>query len=627
MPDTAIQDLSAPYDRPLQQDLDRCVHCGLCLNACPTYRELGLEMDSPRGRIYQMVQVAEGNLAINEEYVEHIDLCLACRACETACPSGVQYGKLVEAARGQIGANRRLPWWQRLLRWFVFDRLLTSPFLLKVTGYKLWVLQKSGLQRLVRRLGILKLFGHLAEIEALSPAVETPFFFDKVGKVFPAEGETRRRVAFLAGCIANISFARMNEATVRVLQKNGCEVTLPPDQGCCGALQVHAGLRELGRRQAKRNIEAFESGNFDAVITNAAGCGSVVKEYPELFEHDPEWHERAQAFSSKVRDVTEFLAGIDLNRSLAPIPARVTYQDSCHLLHGQKVRTPPRVMLAAIPALEFRELPLSEICCGSAGVYNVEHTDMSMALLEKKMQMAGATGADTIVTANPGCMLQLRVGAERFGSGQRVMHVVELLDESYRKAESKQAVRSEHPRERFSLARLWLPRDRSSDWPAARPRVRFSLKQLWLLLAGLETGVLAGSAVLLYWILATTLSGEGPWAILNLIGSTFFPARALSAGFSHASVSGAALHVLLSGVVGVVASLLLILYVARPVRSLWVGMLIGVIWYLAAFLWIWPLLSSAVVTYAPRPTMLVGHVLFGLGLGLYPFFVRRLGMS
>jgi len=217
--------------------------------------------------------------------------------------------------------------------------------------------------------------------------------------------------------------------------------------------------------------------------------------------------------------------------------------------------------------------------------------------------MAGTTGADMIVTANPGCMLQLRVGAERFGSRQRVMHVVELLDESYRKAEGQQAVRKERPRERFSLARLWL------------------------LLAGLETGVLAGAAVLLYWILATTLGGEGPWAILNLIGSTFFPARALSAGFSHASVSGAALHVLLSGVVGVVASLILSLYVAKPIRSLWVGTLIGVIWYLAAFRWLWPLLSSAVVSYQPWPTMLLGHVLFGLGLGLYPFFVRRLGMN
>ena len=323
------------------------------------------------------------------------------------------------------------------MRWFIFDRLLASPFLLKVTGYKLLVYQKSGLQRLVRRLGILKLFGRLAEIEELSPAVETPFFFDKVGKTFPARGETKHRVAFMAGCIANISFARLNEATVRVLQRNGCKVTLPPEQGCCGALQVHAGLRDIGRRQAKQNIEAFEKGNFDAIITNAAGCGSVVKEYPELFEHDPAWHARAEAFSSKVKDVTEFLAGIELNRDLAPLPLRVTYQDSCHLLHGQKVRNAPRTILAAIPQLDFRELPLSEICCGSAGVYNVEHTEMSMALLEKKMQMVATTGADTIATANPGCMLQLRVGAERFGQGQRVLHVVELLDEAYRSAESK----------------------------------------------------------------------------------------------------------------------------------------------------------------------------------------------
>jgi glycolate oxidase iron-sulfur subunit len=229
----------------------------------------------------------------------------------------------------------------------------------------------------------------------------------------------------------------MNEATVRVLQKNGCEVTLPPDQGCCGALQVHAGLRDIGRRQAKQNIEAFTKDNFDAVITNAAGCGSVVKEYPELFEHDPEWHAKAREFSNNVKDVTEFLAGIDLNRELAPMPLRVTYQDSCHLLHGQKVRMPPRALLAAIPQLELRELPLSEICCGSAGVYNVEHTGMSRALLEKKMQWVATTGADTIVTANPGCMLQLRVGVARFGQGQRVMHVVELLDEAYRAAESK----------------------------------------------------------------------------------------------------------------------------------------------------------------------------------------------
>jgi glycolate oxidase iron-sulfur subunit len=435
VPPTSTPNLLEDFDKPQTKDLDRCVHCGLCLNACPTYRELGLEMDSPRGRIYQMVQVAEGRLPINDDYVEHIDLCLACRACETACPSGVQYGRLVEAARAQITAHRQLSWPARLVRWFAFEQLLVSPFLLKVTGYKLLLYQRSGLQWLVRKSGVLKLFGRLADLERLTPNVETPFFFNQIGKTFPAKGEQRDRVALLAGCIANISFARLNEATVRVLQANGCEVTIPGEQGCCGALHVHAGLREQGRKQAKNNIEAMENGGYDAIITNAAGCGSVVKEYPELFEHDPAWHKRAEAFSSKVKDVSEFLASIDFNRKLAPLPITVTYQDSCHLLHGQKVRNAPRQLVNAIPEIQFRELPLSDICCGSAGIYNVEHTEMSMELLEKKMQMAATTGAGTIATANPGCMLQLRAGAEMFGQGQRVVHVVELLDEAYRKAE------------------------------------------------------------------------------------------------------------------------------------------------------------------------------------------------
>lgn len=229
----------------------------------------------------------------------------------------------------------------------------------------------------------------------------------------------------------------MNEATVRVLQRNGCEVVLPPDQSCCGALQVHAGLRDIGRQQAKRNIQAVEGESFDAIITNAAGCGSVLKEYHELFEDDQEWHERAKAFTAKLRDVSEFLAEIGVRREgLGALPIKVTYQDSCHLLHGQKVRNPPREVLNSIPGIEFRELPLTEICCGSAGVYNIEHTEMSMELLQNKMRMVESTGADVIATANPGCMLQLQAGAKRFSRGQRVAHVVELLDESYRANEA-----------------------------------------------------------------------------------------------------------------------------------------------------------------------------------------------
>lgn len=384
-----------------------------------------------------MVQVAEGKLDINDEYVEHIDLCLACRACESACPSGVQYGRLVEAARAEIEPHRSQPWIKRFVRRFLYARVLTSPFLMKVGGYKLWLYRVLGLQWLVRRSGILKLFGDLSDVESLSPAAQPPFFFSKIGQTFPAEGKQRHRVAFMAGCIANVSFAPMNEATVRVLQRNGCEVVLVPDQSCCGALQVHAGMRDLGREQAMKNIAAHESGEFDAILTNAAGCGSVVKEYPELFEHDPEWHDRAKAFSDKVRDVTEFLAEVGLSRKPGQIDERVTYQDSCHLLHGQKVRGAPRELLKSVPGLAFKELPLSEICCGSAGVYNVEQTEMSLSLLEDKMAMAKSTGAHTIVTANPGCMLQLRAGAERHGTRQRVLHVMELLEEAYQKADSQ----------------------------------------------------------------------------------------------------------------------------------------------------------------------------------------------
>lgn len=420
-------------DEPQQADLDHCVHCGLCLNACPTYRELGLEMDSPRGRIYQMAQVNQGKMQVNDEYVGHIELCLACRACETACPSGVEYGKLVEAARSQIAAQRP----PSALKRFLYEKVLLSPTLLTIAGYGAWFGQVTGLQALARKTGLLKLISpKLHQIEVFAPPAQLPFFFSNVGKVYPAIGEKKYRVAFLAGCIANVSFARMNEATVRVLQRNGCEVVLPAEQGCCGALHVHAGLRDLGRKQAKQNIMAVAGKGFDAVITNAAGCGSVLKEYPELFVGDAEWEHRAKEFSNNLKDVSEFLASIDFNRNFGEMRVKTTYQDSCHLLHGQKVKDAPRTLLKAIPGLDFRELPLSEICCGSAGVYNIEHTEMSLGLLQNKMRMADSTGADLIVTANPGCMIQLQAGAKMYGRNQRVMHVVELLDEAYRKAEA-----------------------------------------------------------------------------------------------------------------------------------------------------------------------------------------------
>jgi glycolate oxidase iron-sulfur subunit len=426
----AVSEVSS-FDKPQQADLDKCVHCGLCLNACPTYRELYVEMDSPRGRIYQMAQVASGAAEISQSYIEHIELCLACRGCETACPSGVQYGRLVEAARAEVESKIRRRWPARLARHIVFRKLLPSRFNLGLLGALLYLYKASGLKRLVRALGLLP--GRLGEIESLAPDIETPFFFRYYGRVLAAEHAQWHRVAFLGGCIANISFARLNEATVRVLRKNGCEVSIPALQSCCGALHVHAGMREEARKLARRNIDALLDGNYDAIITNAGGCGSTLKEYGELLEHDPAYAEKARRFSALVKDVNEFLASIEMNANMSALPVAVTYQDSCHLAHGQKIRTAPRKLLESVPGLELREMPLSDLCCGSAGIYNVLHTEMAMALLRKKMDAVNSTGAQVIVTANPGCILQLAAGVKKFGRGQRVAHVVEILDEAYGK--------------------------------------------------------------------------------------------------------------------------------------------------------------------------------------------------
>ena len=434
-------------EAPRWVDYSRCVHCGLCLNACPTYRELGLEMDSPRGRIYQMIQVENGRLPLSESFVKHIDLCLDCRACETACPSGVEYGKLVEAARGQIEEHYHRPPFATLLRKLFYYEILPYPGRLQFVGRLLRFFQRSGLEKVVLKSRVLKLLpGRLEQVAQLAPRMEKPFFYERLGTTIPAEGKRRYRVALFAGCIANLSFARLNDATVRVLTKNGCEVVIPRDQGCCGALHVHAGIRGIARDLAKHNIQAFNSGNFDAVISNAAGCGSVLKEYPLLFEEvDQSLREPAKAFVAKMRDVTEFLAGIDLNRELGIMKVRATYQDPCHLGHAQRVRSAPRKLLAAVPGLELVELKEADICCGSAGVYNVVHNEMSDRLLAGKMQRIGETRAELILTANPGCLLQLRAGVQREGNQRRVMHVIELLDEAYRNAGSGPPIRERAP--------------------------------------------------------------------------------------------------------------------------------------------------------------------------------------
>jgi len=419
-------------DIPSYDDYAHCVHCGLCLNHCPTYKLWGLEADSPRGRIRQIVLVDQGRLPLGESFVKHIDQCLDCRACETACPSGVQYGKLVEAARSQIEQNYRRPFFSRLARDFVFRRLLPYPKRIAMVARLLYVYQRSGLQAVARASGILRLFG-LADRERLLPPIDREFFFSNLGRTYPAVGQRRARVALFAGCVAQVSFSKLHEATIRVLTANGCEVVVPAGQTCCGALAAHAGVRDAARDLARTNLDIFLRVDFDAVITNAAGCGSTLKEYEHFFPADSEDHVKAVAFQKKMRDATEFLADLGMTAPLASLPMRITYQDSCHLLHGQKIREAPRKLLRAIPGVELVEMAMADYCCGSAGSYNVTETQTSLELLAEKMKHARATGAPVIATANPGCLLQMRAGAEIHSTGQEVVHVIELLDRALTK--------------------------------------------------------------------------------------------------------------------------------------------------------------------------------------------------
>jgi glycolate oxidase iron-sulfur subunit len=442
-------------DKPSSDIINTCVHCGLCLPSCPTYRETGLEMSSPRGRIYLMKAVDEGRIGLDSEvFQEQMSQCLNCRACEAVCPSGVQYGAILENSRAQIEQARgmkppapqgaakpaspgvpALPIWVKALRGAVFGGLFKHMGLFRLFSQSMKLYQRSGAQWVARKSGLLKLMG-LADTEMMLPPISERFTVPQ-GQVFPAAGVARPRytVALLSGCIMSTAFANVHEATIRVLQKNGCEVLLPPEQGCCGALHTHGGDLDGGRELARRNIAAFEGLGVDAIIVNAAGCGSTLKEYGHLLHDDPEWYDRAVAFSNKIKDVHEFLAGIELNRAdLGRLDVTVTYQEPCHLAHAQRITVQPRTLLNAIPGLELREMHESSLCCGSAGIYNITQPAMAMALGARKVDNALATGAKVIATGNPGCALQLAGELRRRGEDVQVRYIVELLDEAYRRA-------------------------------------------------------------------------------------------------------------------------------------------------------------------------------------------------
>ena len=461
-----------PTRGPLQRhthayDLMRqCIHCGFCLPTCPTYAVLGVEMDSPRGRIYQMQAVAEGRLEISDDFVEHMNCCVGCRACETACPSGVQFGQLIEAAREQIQLERdssptgdltsnadlversSLSVTQptidnlaaKLLRRFFFELMLPSRLVTSLVFAGLKLYQRSGLQDLAHRTGLLDAVnnlptpfqGKLLVPEALMDQATGDLLPDRLPEITPAIGHRRYRVGFISGCMMDQVFRNVNEATIRVLAANGCEVITPTQQSCCGALHIHAGEAERGRALARHNIDVFEQYDCDAIIINAAGCGSTLKEYSHLLHDDVAYAGRAKNFSAKVKDISEFLASIDLNRDLGELKGIVAYHDACHLVHGQKIKQQPRQLLKAIPGLTLVDLKESDWCCGSAGTYNITNQEMATELLERKMKNILATGATIIATGNPGCTMQIAMGIHERGLKMEVKHPIELLDEAYR---------------------------------------------------------------------------------------------------------------------------------------------------------------------------------------------------
>jgi glycolate oxidase iron-sulfur subunit len=430
-----------PHHAPDKELLADCVHCGFCLPACPTYVLWGEEMDSPRGRIYMMQKAAEGNAALDQTLRRHMDNCLGCMACMTACPSGVQYDKLIEDTRAQV--ERNIPrsasdWLFRKLLFAIFPH----PARLRALAAPMLLYQRSGLQALVRRSGALTLVPkRLAAMEALLPVVPSGFV-TKMPARTAAAAPHRRRVGMLTGCVQQVFFPHVNAATARVLAAEGCEVIAPEGQPCCGALMVHSGLDEQAMAMARRMIDLFEQANVETIAINAAGCGSTMKEYGHLLRDDPQWADRARVFSAKCRDVTEVLCELEPNALRNPLRLRIAYHDACHLRHAQGIYRQPRQLLAGIPGLEVAEIAESTLCCGSAGIYNLLQPEPAQQLGDRKVSHLLATQAAAVVSANPGCLLQLMSGLRRRGEKQLpTFHMIELLDASIRGVSPEELLR------------------------------------------------------------------------------------------------------------------------------------------------------------------------------------------
>jgi glycolate dehydrogenase iron-sulfur subunit len=434
----AAPEISSPQGQgargaPGRSPADDCVHCGFCLPTCPTWQNWQEEMDSPRGRIDLFRALEDGRLAMTPSVAEHFDRCLGCMACLTACPSGVRYDHVIDRARVLVEERYPRPWQDRLWRALVFA-LFTNVLVLRAAAALLWLGRATGLRWLARRLGVFRLSRRLAALDALAPPIAAREVFQGLPRLTPAQGERRLRAALLGGCVQRVFFSNVNAATIRVLAAEGVEVVVPAGQGCCGALSVHAGRAAEAKRLARALVEAFEREPADVVVVNAAGCGSHLKDLAHVFADDPAFLPRARAFAAKVRDVTELLVSLPQRAPRAPLRARVAYHSPCHLGHAQRVTDAPRQLLRAIPGLELVDVPDGEMCCGSAGIYNLVEPRSADDIGRRKAEAVLSTKAVLLASANPGCSLQIRRMLEERGASLEAAHPVEIIDRAIRGA-------------------------------------------------------------------------------------------------------------------------------------------------------------------------------------------------
>ena len=438
---------------PSDDVLSQCIHCGLCLSVCPTYDMTKLERSSPRGRIKLIKSVARGELPVTEIFSYEMNFCLDCQACETACPAGVKYGSMVEAARVEVSNSRFGLTNKERIKKYILNNIFTSKKRFKVIARLIYLFQKSGLQKFLHASGLFKLFPKLSEIDKLSPSVSAKFSDEIIPEYVLPDGEIKYRTAFLSGCLMNVMFSDINKDTVDVLRACGCSVYTPKEQICCGSLNAHNGEMETAKKLAKHTIDTFihpttdnqptttniqppttnhqpatsDHQPYDYLISNSAGCGAFMKEYVHIFKDDPEYAEKAKIFSSKVKDFTEFLSELKVHLPLNNVDENITYHDACHLAHTQKITAEPREVIKSIPGITYNELEESSWCCGSAGIYNLMQYDSSMIVLKRKMENIKKISPGIVVTGNPGCISQMRYGAKKFNVDVEILHPATLI--------------------------------------------------------------------------------------------------------------------------------------------------------------------------------------------------------